>query len=128
MIDGKMQDDATWKQCKVMVDLAESLAATRPGAGRGLRVRRGGGLGASAPAAHLNPGAEGEEQASGDRRESERRGEAESGDEEAEIAGIHALSSDDVGRPGHSYVRAGAEPSSCASRAATAAGSCMTWS
>jgi len=26
MIDGKMQDDATWKQCKVMVDLAELLA------------------------------------------------------------------------------------------------------
>ena len=27
MIDGKMQDDATWKQCKVMVELAEMLAA-----------------------------------------------------------------------------------------------------
>jgi malyl-CoA/(S)-citramalyl-CoA lyase len=27
MIDGKMQDDATWKQCKVMVDLARMLAA-----------------------------------------------------------------------------------------------------
>jgi malyl-CoA/(S)-citramalyl-CoA lyase len=26
MIDGKMQDDATWKQCRVMVDLAEMLA------------------------------------------------------------------------------------------------------
>jgi malyl-CoA/(S)-citramalyl-CoA lyase len=26
MIDGKMQDDATWKQCKVMVSLAEMLA------------------------------------------------------------------------------------------------------
>src|SRR3954466_15363079 len=26
MIDGKMQDDATWKQCKVMVDLAGMLA------------------------------------------------------------------------------------------------------
>ncbi|HEX6712514.1 MAG TPA: CoA ester lyase [Thermoleophilaceae bacterium] len=26
MIDGKMQDDATWKQCKVMVDLARMLA------------------------------------------------------------------------------------------------------
>ena len=25
MIDGKMQDDATWKQCKVMVELAEML-------------------------------------------------------------------------------------------------------
>jgi malyl-CoA/(S)-citramalyl-CoA lyase len=30
MIDGKMQDDATWKQCKVMVDLAEQLAARDP--------------------------------------------------------------------------------------------------
>ena len=30
MIDGKMQDDATWKQCKVMVDLAEMLAAQGP--------------------------------------------------------------------------------------------------
>ena len=30
MIDGKMQDDATWKQCKVMVDLAEALAAKDP--------------------------------------------------------------------------------------------------
>jgi malyl-CoA/(S)-citramalyl-CoA lyase len=30
MIDGKMQDDATWKQCKVMVGLAELLAAKDP--------------------------------------------------------------------------------------------------
>jgi len=30
MIDGKMQDDATWKQCRVMVDLAEQLAARDP--------------------------------------------------------------------------------------------------
>jgi malyl-CoA/(S)-citramalyl-CoA lyase len=30
MIDGKMQDDATWKQCKVMVDLAEQLAEDDP--------------------------------------------------------------------------------------------------
>jgi malyl-CoA/(S)-citramalyl-CoA lyase len=30
MIDGKMQDDATWKQCKVMVDLAEQLADKDP--------------------------------------------------------------------------------------------------
>jgi malyl-CoA/(S)-citramalyl-CoA lyase len=30
MIDGKMQDDATWKQCKVMVNLAELLAAKDP--------------------------------------------------------------------------------------------------
>ena len=26
MIDGRMQDDATWKQCRVMVDFAEMLA------------------------------------------------------------------------------------------------------
>jgi len=30
MIDGKMQDDATWKQCQVMVHLAEMLAAKDP--------------------------------------------------------------------------------------------------
>jgi malyl-CoA/(S)-citramalyl-CoA lyase len=30
MIDGKMQDDATWKQCKVMVNLAEMLARKGP--------------------------------------------------------------------------------------------------
>ena len=30
MIDGKMQDDATWKQCQVMVDLAEMLARRTP--------------------------------------------------------------------------------------------------
>ena len=30
MIDGKMQDDATWKQAKVMVDLAELLARKDP--------------------------------------------------------------------------------------------------
>src|SRR5207253_2001054 len=30
MIDGKMQDDATWKQCKVMVNLAEMLARKDP--------------------------------------------------------------------------------------------------
>jgi malyl-CoA/(S)-citramalyl-CoA lyase len=30
MIDGKMQDDATWKQAKVMVDLAELLANKDP--------------------------------------------------------------------------------------------------
>ena len=32
MIDGKMQDDATWKQCQVMVGLAEMLAEKDPGA------------------------------------------------------------------------------------------------
>lgn len=30
MIDGKMQDDATWKQAKVMVDLAKIVAAKDP--------------------------------------------------------------------------------------------------
>ena len=30
MIDGKMQDDATFKQCRVMVDLADRLAANDP--------------------------------------------------------------------------------------------------
>ena len=30
MIDGKMQDDATWKQAKVMVDLARRVAARDP--------------------------------------------------------------------------------------------------
>ncbi len=30
MIDGKMQDDASWKQCKVMVSLAEMLAHRDP--------------------------------------------------------------------------------------------------
>jgi malyl-CoA/(S)-citramalyl-CoA lyase len=27
MIDGRMQDDATWKQCKVVVDLAKQVAS-----------------------------------------------------------------------------------------------------
>jgi len=30
MIDGKMQDDATFKQCRVMVDLASRLAEEDP--------------------------------------------------------------------------------------------------
>ncbi len=30
MLDGKMQDDATWKQCQVMVELAEMLARKDP--------------------------------------------------------------------------------------------------
>ena len=30
MIDGKMQDDATWKQAKLMVDLAQQVAARDP--------------------------------------------------------------------------------------------------
>ena len=36
MIDGKMQDDATWKQCRVMVDLAELLAAKDAAAAYGM--------------------------------------------------------------------------------------------
>jgi malyl-CoA/(S)-citramalyl-CoA lyase len=31
MLDGKMQDDATWKQARVMVELAEMLASKDPG-------------------------------------------------------------------------------------------------
>ena len=30
MIDGKMQDDATWKQAKVLLDLARLVAAKDP--------------------------------------------------------------------------------------------------
>jgi malyl-CoA/(S)-citramalyl-CoA lyase len=30
MIEGKMQDDATWKQAKLMVDLARQVAARDP--------------------------------------------------------------------------------------------------
>ncbi|MDH3993242.1 MAG: CoA ester lyase, partial [Gammaproteobacteria bacterium] len=30
MVDGKMQDDASWKQCKVMVDLAKLIASKDP--------------------------------------------------------------------------------------------------
>src|SRR5438132_1287756 len=30
MVDGRMQDDATWKQAKVLVDLAELVAAKDP--------------------------------------------------------------------------------------------------
>jgi len=30
MIDGKMQDDATYKQCKVMVELARAMADKDP--------------------------------------------------------------------------------------------------
>ena len=29
-VDGKMQDDASWKQCKVMVDLARLIAERDP--------------------------------------------------------------------------------------------------
>jgi malyl-CoA/(S)-citramalyl-CoA lyase len=34
MIDGKMQDDATWKQAKVIVDLARLVAGRDPEQGR----------------------------------------------------------------------------------------------
>jgi malyl-CoA/(S)-citramalyl-CoA lyase len=34
MIDGKMQDDATWKQAKVVVDLARLVAAKDPQMGK----------------------------------------------------------------------------------------------
>ena len=44
MIDGKMQDDATWKQCKVMVELAEMLAKKDP------ELAEAYGLNGSAPA------------------------------------------------------------------------------
>ena len=30
LIDGKMQDDATWKQAKVLVDVARMVAARDP--------------------------------------------------------------------------------------------------
>jgi len=30
MVDGKMQDDATWKQAKVIVDLAKLVVAKDP--------------------------------------------------------------------------------------------------
>jgi malyl-CoA/(S)-citramalyl-CoA lyase len=30
MIDGKMQDDATWKQARVIVELAKQVAAKDP--------------------------------------------------------------------------------------------------
>ncbi len=30
MIDGKMQDDATWKQAKVLINLARLVAAKDP--------------------------------------------------------------------------------------------------
>ena len=44
MIDGKMQDDATWKQCKVMVELAEMLAEKDPELAEAYGLRAGAGL------------------------------------------------------------------------------------
>ncbi len=46
MLNGKMEDDASVKQCKVMLDLAEQLAARDPELAEGLRVSA-----TSAPAA-----------------------------------------------------------------------------
>ncbi|HYZ28944.1 MAG TPA: CoA ester lyase [Thermoleophilaceae bacterium] len=43
MIDGKMQDDATWKQCKVMVSLAEMLAEKDPDLREAYQLGRGAG-------------------------------------------------------------------------------------
>jgi malyl-CoA/(S)-citramalyl-CoA lyase len=34
MIEGKMQDDATWKQAKVLVDLAKRVAQKDPEMGK----------------------------------------------------------------------------------------------
>ena len=48
MIDGKMQDDATWKQCKVMVSLAEMLAEKDPELAEAYGMN---GAGATEPAA-----------------------------------------------------------------------------
>ena len=38
MVDGKMQDDATYKQCRVMVGMADMLAAKDPDAAELYRV------------------------------------------------------------------------------------------
>jgi malyl-CoA/(S)-citramalyl-CoA lyase len=38
MIDGKMQDDATWKQAKVLIDLARRVAAKDPEMGRSYQL------------------------------------------------------------------------------------------
>ncbi len=38
MLDGKMQDDATWKQAKVIIDLAKLVAAKEPEMGRAYGV------------------------------------------------------------------------------------------
>jgi len=38
MIDGKMQDDATWKQAKVLVDVAKLVAQKDPEMGKRYRL------------------------------------------------------------------------------------------
>ena len=48
MIDGKMQDDATWKQAKVIVDLARLVAARTPSGRRPTGSSSGG-----SPRVHL---------------------------------------------------------------------------
>ena len=45
MLDGKMQDDATVKQCHVMVELAKRLAKNDARAARGVRLQREGSRG-----------------------------------------------------------------------------------
>ena len=47
MLDGKMQDDATWKQCKVMVGLAEMLAERDPSCARPTASERAAASGAA---------------------------------------------------------------------------------
>jgi hypothetical protein len=42
MIDGNMQDDATWKQCRVMVDLPRCSPPATPSSPSMIRVRVGG--------------------------------------------------------------------------------------
>src|SRR3954452_21197316 len=51
MIDGKMQDDATWKQCRVMVDLAEMLARKDPQLAEAYGFSSNGGVGTATPRA-----------------------------------------------------------------------------
>ena len=41
MLDGKMEDDASLKQCLVIVELAERLAQTDPGSPQLYAARRG---------------------------------------------------------------------------------------
>ena len=51
MIDGKMQDDATWKQAKVVVDLARLVAAKDPDMARAVTgaMNKRSGLGRGLP-------------------------------------------------------------------------------
>src|SRR3954467_13559165 len=56
MIDGKMQDDATWKQCKVMVNLAEMLAKKDPELAEAYGMSNGGTPAAEKAEAEAQPG------------------------------------------------------------------------